>query len=140
MKLRISKQKISTTVLISMTDVIFLLIIFLLIASNFTSQTGIPIKLPGSTSSQRQAQQIVHVVYENESSIQFMDNKYSIYDLSDALKEVFVNKDQVVRLSAEKNTELQKIITLMDVIRAAGFEKIFVATERVESSNAKRKK
>lgn len=140
MKLRISKQKISTTVLISMTDVIFLLIIFLLIASNFTSQTGIPIRLPASTSSQRQAQQIVHVVYENESSILFMDEKYTIYTLTEPLEKAFVNKEQVVRLSAEKNTELQKVIALMDVIRAAGFEKIFVATERAELKNVKRKK
>jgi len=40
MKLRVSKQRISTTMLISMTDVIFLLLLFLLIASNFVSQTG----------------------------------------------------------------------------------------------------
>ncbi|MDD4309636.1 MAG: biopolymer transporter ExbD, partial [Candidatus Cloacimonetes bacterium] len=38
-----------------MTDVIFLLLLFLLIASNFASQTGLPIKLPGSTTSVRQS-------------------------------------------------------------------------------------
>jgi len=42
-----------------------------------------------------------------------------------------------VRLSAAKQTELQKIITLMDVIRAAGFERIFVATQRPEPGDAR---
>lgn len=137
MKLTTSKKKISSTVLISMTDVIFLLIIFLLLSSNFASQTGLPIKLPSSTSSQRQAQQVLHVIYENDSSILLQDKRYTIADLEPALKERFVSKEQVVRLSAEKQTELQKVITLMDVIRSAGFERIFVATERPDQRNAR---
>ncbi|MDZ4181313.1 MAG: biopolymer transporter ExbD [Candidatus Cloacimonadaceae bacterium] len=130
MKLKLSKQKISSTVLISMTDVIFLLIVFLLIASNFTSQTGLPIKLPGSTSSQRQAHQVLHVVYVSDKHIEFMGEKHTIFTLEEALKREFKNPDQVVRLSAEKRSELQNIITLMDVIRGVGYERIFVATER----------
>lgn len=137
MKLTTSKKKISSTVLISMTDVIFLLIIFLLLSSNFASQTGLPIKLPASTSSQRQAQQVLHVIYESDTSILLLDKRYTLANLEPALKERFVNKDQVVRLSAEKKTELQKVISLMDVIRAAGFERIFVATERPEKVNAR---
>lgn len=137
MKLKVSQKKISSTVLISMTDVIFLLIIFLLLSSNFASQTGLPIKLPASTSSQRQAQQVIHVIYERDDSILLLDKRYSLDNLEPALAKVFVNKNQVVRLSAEKSTELQKVISLMDVIRSAGFERIFVATERPERGNAR---
>lgn len=137
MKLTTSKKKISSTVLISMTDVIFLLIIFLLLSSNFASQTGLPIKLPASTSSQRQAPQVLHVIYESDQSILFMDKTYTLVTLEAVMTQKFVSKDQVVRLSAEKKTELQKIITLMDVIRNAGFERIFVATERPEQRNAR---
>jgi len=137
MKLTTSSKKISTTVLISMTDVVFLLIIFLLLSSNFASQTGLPIKLPSSTSSQRQAHQVLHVIYENDQSIILLDKRYTLMNLEGALKEKFVSKDQVVRLSAEKQTELQKVITLMDVIRNAGYERIFVATERPEQGNAR---
>ena len=51
MKLEISKKKISSTVLISMTDVIFLLLIFLLIASNFAAQTGLRLNTPSAKTS-----------------------------------------------------------------------------------------
>lgn len=129
MKFTTSKKKISTSVLISMTDVVFLLIIFLLLSSNFAAQTGLPIKLPASSSAQKQAPQILHVIYENEESIMFLEQRYTLETLEEAMAAQFKNKEQVVRLSAEKKTELQKVITIMDLIRGAGFERIFVATE-----------
>ena len=129
MKLEISKKKISSTVLISMTDVIFLLLIFLLIASNFAAQTGLPFKLPGSVSQERQTRQVLHIQYQTENQIVFMDKTYTLDTLEQALKNEFNNPDQVVRLSAEKSTPLQSVINLMDVVRGAGFERVFVATE-----------
>jgi biopolymer transport protein ExbD len=132
MKLSISKKRISTPVLISMTDVIFLLLIFLLIASNFASQTGLPVKLPGSTSAQRQAHQVLHIVFVNDNRIEFMGTAYNLDNLGEALRGQYQGPDQVVRLSADRTTELQKVIALMDVIREAGFERIFVATEPPE--------
>ncbi len=137
MKIKTSKQKISTTVLISMTDVVFLLIIFLLISSNFASQTGLPIKLPASTSSQRQAPQVLHLIFESNDSIRFQDKILSLDNLAQALKEQFHSVDQVVRLSAQSQTELQDVIKVMDEIRSAGFEKIFIATRAPDKKNAK---
>lgn len=131
MKLGISQKKISSTVLISMTDVIFLLLIFLLIASNFSAQAGLPFKLPGSVSQERQTRQVLHIQYLNEGNITFLEKTYTLDNLGAALKGQYSSPDQVVRLSAEKSTPLQSIISLMDVVRGAGFERVFVATETV---------
>jgi biopolymer transport protein ExbD len=116
--------------LISMTDVIFLLIIFLLIASNFTSQTGLPVKLPGSVSASRMTNLTIHIVYRDEQNILLDGKNYDLKGLELALEDLFETNEQVVRLSAEKTTDLQSLINVMDVIRLTGFEKIFVATER----------
>ena len=129
MKIQLSKKKISTTLLISMTDVIFLLIIFLLIASNFASQTGLPVRLPGSVSSVRQTHQVVHIMFLDDENINFEGKIISIGELPLALRDSFVSAEQVVRLSADKEISLQTLISLMDTIRGAGYEKIFVATE-----------
>ena len=130
MKLRLSKQKISTTMLISMTDVIFLLIIFLLIASNFASQTGLPIKLPGSISPERQTLQTINITYFSDERVFYGDQQVSVPELKSMLERDFENPMQVVRLSAEDNTALQKVISLMDIVRSCGYEKIFVATSQ----------
>ncbi len=131
MKLSVASKKISTSVLISMTDVIFLLLLFLLIASNFTAQTGLSFRLPGSSSQQRQTMQILNLVYTGEGVISYRGETYDLRSLGPALKKDFRNSEQVVRLSAAKSTPLQDVISIMDTIRDAGYERIFVATEAV---------
>lgn len=130
MKLRLSKQKISTTMLISMTDVIFLLIIFLLIASNFASQTGLPVKLPGSVSHERQTLQTINITYFSDDQVFYGADPIKLEQLRDLLIRDYESPEQVVRLSAEDTTALQKVINVMDIIRGSGYERIFVATEK----------
>lgn len=132
MKLSLSKKKITTTMLISMTDVIFLLIIFLLIASNFASQTGLPIKLPGSISADRQTLETINITYFQDGSLYYNGVHISMEELQGKLKSDFKDTQQVVRLSAEQDMALQRVISLMDIIRQSGFERIFVATEQVK--------
>lgn len=129
MKIRLSKQKISSTMLISMTDVIFLLLIFLLIASNFASQTGMPVKLPGSHNSERQTLQSINITYFTDGRIFYNEMQCTYSQLTELLKQDFVDASIVVRISAESDLPVQNLIHLMDIVRAAGFEKIFVATE-----------
>jgi len=132
MRLEISKKKISNTTLVSMTDVMFLLLIFMVLASNFTAQTGLPLKLPASVSQERQAHQVLQIQYLPNKTIVFQGIEYSLENLGPALQKEFRSKDQVVRLSADRATPLQDVITIMDVIRGAGFERIFVGTEPIK--------
>ncbi len=118
--------------LISMTDVVFLLMIFLLVASNFASQTGLPIKLPGSSTSVRQSHQTLLITYYNDGRLFFMDKPVQLTELSTVLKEQYSSPQQVVRIAVENNVQVQKLINLMDIIRAAGFERIFVATQEIK--------
>ncbi len=132
MKLRVSKQRISTTMLISMTDVIFLLLLFLLIASNFVSQTGLPIKLPGSSTAVRQSYQTLLITYYNDGRLYFMDKLVEIEELEKVLQQKYQNPEQVVRIAIEKQVPVQKLINLMDIVRNSGYERIFVATTVLE--------
>lgn len=125
--------------LISMTDVIFLLLLFLLISSNYVSQTGLPIKLPGSSTSVRQTSQPLQISYYNDGRLFFMDQPISFAELSTKLKQLYNSSEQVVRISAEDKLPVQKLINLMDVIRAAGYERIFVATEPAAQLTQNRK-
>jgi biopolymer transport protein ExbD len=111
-----------------MTDVIFLLLVFLLIASNFASQTGLPIKLPGSTTSVRQSHQTIQLTYFNDGRLYLNEEPITMTDLPVVLKSKYSDPEQVVRVSAEHNLQIDKLIGLMDVIRSSGFERIFVAT------------
>ena len=128
MKLRVSKQRISTTMLISMPDVIFLLLLFLLIGSNFVSQTGLPIRLPGSSTSVRQSYETLLITYYNDGHLYFMDKPITIQQLKDILQQKYQTPEQVVRIAVEKQVSVQKLIDLMDIVREIGYEHIFIAT------------
>jgi biopolymer transport protein ExbD len=116
--------------LISMTDVIFLLIIFLLIASNFASQTGLPVKLPGSVSHERQTLQTINITYYSDDKVFYGNEFVQLDKLREHLLRDYEGPEQVVKLSAEDNTALQKVINIMDIIRTCGYERIFVATQK----------
>lgn len=128
MKLQVSKKKISSTILISMTDVIFLLLVFLLIASNFASQTGLPISLPGSKTSVRQSHQTISITYYKDNRLYLNEKAINISEISSALRGKYIDSEQVVRISAEHDMPIDKLIGLMDIVRSSGFERIFVAT------------
>lgn len=131
MKLKSTRKSISSTMLISMTDVVFLLIIFLLIVSNFSSQSGLTIKLPISSTSSRHTLQNIEINIYKNGNIYYNDTPMSIRELADALSSDFTDENSIVRISAEADIALQRVIDIMDVVKASGYDKIFVATESV---------
>lgn len=131
MKLKSTRKSISSTMLISMTDVVFLLIIFLLIVSNFNSQSGLTVKLPISSTSSRHTLQNIEINIYKNGKIYYNDTPMSIKELADALSSSFTDENSIVRISAEADIALQRVIDIMDVVKASGYDRIFVATENV---------
>ena len=131
MKIETTHKRISTTILISLTDVIFLLLIFLMLGSNFITQTGINIKLPGSTSGIQQNLRTLEIVYHGSDDILLNNIKMDINQFKSDIPFFFKNKEQVVRLVSDKDTSLQEVINMMDILRNTGFEKITIATVKV---------
>lgn len=130
MKITPNSKKISVTYLISLTDVIFLLLIFLMLASNFVTQTGITVKLPGSSSANQLSVKALEVIYSNTQDVRINGIRMNIEGFQKALPAHFQSKEQNVRLLAAKTTPLEEVIGVMDIIRNAGFEKITIATEK----------
>jgi len=131
MKIETTHKKISATYLISMTDVIFLLLIFLMLASNFVTQTGINVRLPGSSSGILQTLKTIEVVYNKDKQLVLNGIQMDIQQFTNILPTYFQNDEQVVRLVADKDVALQDVISIMDIIRKSGFEKITIATFKI---------
>lgn len=131
MKVETTHKRISTTILISLTDVIFLLLIFLMLASNFITQSGINVRLPGSSSEIQQNLRSLEVVYTSPDDIIFNGIKMNFVQLRRDLPLYFNSNEQVIRLVADKEVPLQEVINVMDVMKQAGFEKITIATQKV---------
>jgi len=114
-----------------MTDVVFLLIIFLLISSSFITQSGIPIKLPASTAQAQQNPKTISVTLTQDGSV-YVENRLTPWDqLSTSLSQLKTDDNlQVVYLRADEVTELKNVVKVMDIIKQSGYERIYIATQQ----------
>ncbi|MEA1973594.1 MAG: biopolymer transporter ExbD, partial [Candidatus Cloacimonadota bacterium] len=77
MNLNVSKKRISSIALISFTDIIFLLLIFILISSSFITHSGVKVSLPRSTSQQNEYNKNISLTLTNNDEIFINEEKVS---------------------------------------------------------------
>lgn len=130
MESRLRKKRITTTALISFTDVIFLLIIFLLISSSFVTQSGIKVKLPVSSSRQNEFYRNIDLTLTREGEV-YIDNDYvSWEDLATVLNnKLIADPEQIVVVRADEDIALKELVHLLDVAKLSGTNRFFIATE-----------
>ena len=75
MIVKTKKKRLSSIGLISFTDVIFLLLIFLLISSNFITHSGIKVDLPGSNSQQNEYNKNISLTLTKNNEV-FINNEH----------------------------------------------------------------
>lgn len=138
MKLNLKKKAITSIALISMTDIVFLLLIFLLISSSFITNNGIKINLPDSKSTQKEFTDNIYLTLTKEDDI-YINNKMSNWqDIVDDLKQFVESKpDIAIMIQADQDIPLKKIIALIDVTKLAGSKRFFIATklQTIEADN-----
>ena len=130
MRVKVKHKSITSTALISMSDVVFLLLIFLLISSNFVTYTGLQIDIPTSQNAHTDIQRNLTLSINDKEEI-FINNKpVQKVNLIDELKvEIDKNPDILVLIQADQNIALGLVVELIDAAKSAGSSKFFVAAQ-----------
>ena len=117
--------------LVSLIDIVFLLLIYFLLTTNFLVDEGIKIKLPQAKASAPQIEKAI-TVYINREGKAFLGNQeVSLASLFDRLKEMIGNEvDRLVVVKADRAVILNKAVKVMDVAKAAGAGRLCLATEK----------
>ena len=130
MKINLRKRRISTTAIISFTDVIFLLIIFLLISSNFLTHSGIKVNLPGASTQQNEFNRNINLTLTINDEVYINNEAVSWEELPEVLNRKLIDDpEQVVVVRADEDVTLKKIVKLLDIARLSGTNRFFIATE-----------
>ena len=130
MRTKLKKKRISTAALISFTDVIFLLLIFLLISSNFITHSGIKVELPGSISQQNEFNKNISLTLTKDDEIFINNDAVSWDELPAELNKLLIDDpEQVVVVRADEDVALKKIVRLLDIAKLSGTNRFFIATE-----------
>ena len=98
----------------SMTDIIFLLLIFFMLTASFITPSGLPINLPSSKSSNIVIQKIsVSITEELEYFVN--DEKVEIQNLEMILKNELQGKEGLIVLHCDKNVPVEKLVEVAGI-------------------------
>lgn len=110
-----SKHKIETSFsMSSMTDVIFLLLIFFMLTSSFITPSGLPVNLPTSKSSNIVMQKVSVTI---TSDLQYFvnDQKVSLSRLESTLQTELKDREGVVVLHCDKSVPVEHLVNVASI-------------------------
>ena len=112
-------------------DIVFLLLIYFLLTTNFMVDVGIKIKLPQAKASAPQTEKVI-TVYVDKEGRAFLDKKeVSDAQLFDRLRQMIGNEaNKMVVVRADREVILNKAVRVMDIAKAAGAGRLCLATEK----------
>jgi len=126
------RQRLGVQVpLTSLIDIVFLLLIYFLLTTNFMVEEGIKIKLPQAQAAAPQTEETITVYVDREGRAFLGDQEYPLGRLFDRLKELIGTKtNKLVVVKADRSVILNHAVKVMDVAKAAGAERLVLATEK----------
>jgi biopolymer transport protein ExbD len=117
--------------LTSLIDIVFLLLIYFLLTTNFLVEEGIKIKLPQAKAAAPQTEEVITVYVDQEGKAYIGTEEVSLAALFDRLKAMIGSKqDKLVVVRADRAVILNKAVKVMDIAKAAGAGRLCLATEK----------
>ncbi len=113
-----SKHKIEAAFsMSSMTDVIFLLLIFFMLTASFITPSGLPVNLPSSKSSEIVIQK-VSVTITDDLKYYVDQKQVTLGQLEGVLRSSFSGKEGVVVLHCDKSVPVDNLVQVASIATA----------------------
>ncbi len=117
--------------LTSLIDIVFLLLIYFLLTTNFMVEEGIKIKLPQAKAAAPQTEEVLTIYVDQQGRAFLGTEEVSLARLFDRLKEkIGSREDKLVVIRADRAVILNKAVKVMDIAKAAGASRLCLATEK----------
>ena len=115
--------------LTALVDILFLLIIFFAVSTQFTNQSAIGINLPESkTSSQVSIESKLIIIVQSDETLIINGQIVSWDTVGAIIKKDKYDRSQKVILNIDKMVVHGKVIKLLDVLKLNGFKKVVFGT------------
>lgn len=112
-------------------DMVFILLIFFIITTNFNRQTGVDVSKPKAQSAVSQGQKVMLIGITREGSIHVYGRQIN----EDRLKyfvqqELMKRPDMSIVIISDRQAEIGKAVAVMDQCALAGATKVSIAAEK----------
>jgi biopolymer transport protein ExbD len=117
--------------LTSLIDIVFLLLIYFLLTTNFMVDEGINVKLPHAKASAPQTEREITIYVDVEGRAYIGKKEVTLASLFDQLKErIGAQENILVVVRADQGVILNNAVKVMDIAKAAGASRLCLATEK----------
>jgi biopolymer transport protein ExbD len=117
--------------LTSLIDIVFMLLIYFMLTTNFMVDEGIKIKLPQAKASAPQKTEEITVYVDKDGQAYINERRIPHEQLFSTFKEkIGAGKDRLVIVKADRAVMLNKAVKVMDLAKAAGAARLCLATEK----------
>ena len=110
-------------------DVVFQLLIFFMLTSNFVLQPGITVKLPKAITSEVISSENMVITLTGQDLLFLNEKPITIGELSVKLKEA-AESHTMVLLRSDANASLGRVVEIWDLCRELGVPQINIATNQ----------
>ncbi|HAA57824.1 MAG TPA: hypothetical protein DCE42_23865 [Myxococcales bacterium] len=110
-------------------DIVFILLIFVVLAANFDRVKGLKVALPQASNTQAPEKKILAITVTKEGKLMYEDKTLSKSQLLPKLKELR-KKHSILLLRADNKVALQHAVYVLDQASSAGFESVSIAANR----------
>ena len=125
-----TRNKVSVQFSMSgMTDIVFLLLIFFMIASTLIVPSARNVQLPESNN-QTQANPVLVVSISQDKSIYVDDQQYNLGDLESVLRKKLENYGEAptIRLNADRDLNMEEVFAFLGIARRNSY-KVILGTQ-----------
>ncbi|MBD3789811.1 MAG: biopolymer transporter ExbD [Campylobacterales bacterium] len=110
-------------------DIVLVLLVIVLATATFVTNQTIKVDLPTASSKKNEEQKSIHIAI-NKAGEYFYDKEPLSFE---AIKEKLLKLDpkkDLISLHTDKETQFQKFVDIIDILKTKGFENISIITTK----------
>ena len=111
-------------------DIVFILLIFFVVTSSFTRETGVDVTKPQAQSASQLEKENLLIAITREGTIHMNERQVDLASLQDILKQSLVKApDREAVVIADKESETGVLVQVIDMCNLAGVKKVSIAAQ-----------
>ena len=111
-------------------DIVFILLIFFVVTSSFTRETGVDVTKPQAQTASQLEKENLLIAITREGTIHMNERQVDLASLQDILKQsLSKNPDRESVVIADKEAETGVLVQVIDMCNLAGVKKVSIAAQ-----------
>ncbi|NLO23692.1 MAG: biopolymer transporter ExbD [Fibrobacter sp.] len=114
-----------------MMDMVFILLIFFIVTSTFTRETGVDVSKPKASSAKELAKESILIAITRQGTIHINESQVSLNSLQSILKQMLIEiPDRPVIIVSDREAPTGRIVDVLDECNLAKVKKVSLSAQK----------